>query len=99
MIINLSSNSIVIILIINFIAINKAQYTSVCSWIETNIDFKGNDLAFTYNAKTINQCSDLCSSLSKFCTGFTFWINTNNSICFLKNFTSTPIKYPAFGST
>jgi hypothetical protein len=94
---NSSSILAVLTLILSFISLNKSQYTSVCSSMETNIDLKGNDLAFTYNANTPQQCSDLCSSLSKICTGYTFWMNTQINVCFLKNFTSTPIRYPAFG--
>ena len=35
----------------NLFESNQAQLT-VCSSLESNVDYKGNDLSFTYDAKT-----------------------------------------------
>lgn len=77
------------------VQLNEAQ-DKICSSVEKNIDFKGNDLTFTYDAKSVDACSSICSILSSTCSGFTYWtISSTNSICFLKNFTRTPLRYPA----
>ena len=89
---------ILVCLIINcLIQLNQAQQT-ICSSYETNIDFKGNDLSFTYDAKTAVECSNLCAKLYQSCTGFTFWVaGPKGKICFLKNFTRTPARQQSQG--
>jgi hypothetical protein len=81
----------------SLIQLNQAQQT-ICSAYETNVDYKGNDLTFTYDAKNAQECSNLCSKLYQSCTGFTFWsASPKGKICFLKNFTSTPARLPSQG--
>ncbi len=81
----------------SLIQLNVAQQT-ICSAYETNIDYKGNDLSFTYDAKNAQECSNLCSKLYQSCTGFTFWsASPKGKICFLKNFTRTPARLPSQG--
>lgn len=95
MIVNQSYIFLVLSLVIlSLVNLNSAQY-SKCSWLEPNIDFKGVDMAYSYYAKTPLDCSNLCAAL-KPCTGFTFWNMTNvYQVCFLKNFTQTPTRYPS----
>ena len=39
------------------------------------------------------ECSNLCAKLYRICSGFTFWKpSATLSICYLKNFTSTPVR-------
>lgn len=86
---------LIVCCIFSLIPLYKSQQY-VCSSLEQGIDFKGNDLTFTYDAKNAQGCANICSILSKTCTGFTFWtVSATSSICFLKNFTTTPNRFPA----
>ena len=42
----------------SLIELNQAQQT-ICSALETDIDYKGNDMTFTYDAKTPQGISKL----------------------------------------
>ncbi len=85
-----------VLFMLSFISTSKASYY-ICSSLEQNIDYKGNDLTYSYAANTVQLCADLCTSLKSVCTGFTFWDYSTNKICFLKNFTTTPIRFPSNG--
>ena len=64
----------------------------VCSSYEQNTEYKGFDMAFSRNVKSVQQCGNLCvTQQSKGCNGFTFWDNgPEDKICFLKKFIGKP---------
>jgi hypothetical protein len=74
-----------------FIATNKADFF-VCSSLEYNTEFKGNDFITFYALSNPEACASTCSFFGKVCTAFTFTYKTNFNVCILKNFTSTPLR-------
>ena len=42
---------LLVVCLVNLIQMSEAQQT-ICAALETNVDYKGNDFSFTYDAKT-----------------------------------------------
>ena len=63
-----------------------------CMRYEKNVDFKGDDISFTYNLKTPEDCEKICVLLKSVCKGFTFW-KGEKTVCFIKNIVGEPKRW------
>ena len=60
-----------------------------CMAYEQNVDFRGDDVTFTYDVRTPQDCERVCILLKSVCKGFTFWKGTK-TVCFIKNIFGQP---------
>jgi hypothetical protein len=67
-----------------------------CIAYEQNVDYKGNDVTFTYDVRTPQDCERICILLKSVCKGFTFWKGAK-TVCFIKNFFGQPVRLTAPG--